>query len=158
MVCLSRLYPFKFFKSCLPQILLGSFLNTLFQMKKKDHWISSTLSKSFIWFLLKISWTRSIGSIYISKLLAINCWLSNHIDRCWSHVLRVGKKARWWCNLYTGKLPALNNIWRNPSPEFLWFPYLNMQRIRFKVHFKDWDFKLGKATVRPIKPKKRMAD
>ena len=92
MVCLNRPYPFKFFKSCLPQILLGSFLNTLFQMKKKDHWISSTLSKSFIWFLLKISWTRSIGSIYISKLLAINCWLSNHIDRCWSHVLRVGKK------------------------------------------------------------------
>ena len=33
-----------------------------------------------------------------------------------------------------------------------------MQIIRFKVHFKDWDFKLGKVTVRPIKPKKRMAD
>ena len=28
MVCLSRLYPFKFFKGCLPQILLGPFLNT----------------------------------------------------------------------------------------------------------------------------------
>ena len=26
---LSRPYPFKFFKSCLPQILLGPFLNTL---------------------------------------------------------------------------------------------------------------------------------
>ena len=32
MVCLSRLYPFKFFKGCLPKILLGPFLNTLSQM------------------------------------------------------------------------------------------------------------------------------
>ena len=29
MVCLSRPYHFKFFKDCLPQILLGPFLNTL---------------------------------------------------------------------------------------------------------------------------------
>ena len=29
MVCLSRQYPFKFFKGCLPQILLSLFLNTL---------------------------------------------------------------------------------------------------------------------------------
>ena len=28
-LCLSRPYPFKCFKDCLPQILLGSFLNTL---------------------------------------------------------------------------------------------------------------------------------
>ena len=30
--CLSRPYPFKFFKRCLPQILLGLFLNTLSHM------------------------------------------------------------------------------------------------------------------------------
>ena len=29
MVCLSRPYPFKSFKGCLPQILLGPLLNTL---------------------------------------------------------------------------------------------------------------------------------
>ena len=29
MVCLGRPYPFNFFKGCLPQILLGPFLNTL---------------------------------------------------------------------------------------------------------------------------------
>ena len=29
MVCLDRQYHFKFFKGCLPQILLGPFLNTL---------------------------------------------------------------------------------------------------------------------------------
>ena len=34
MVCLSRPYPFKFFKGCLPQILLGPLLNTLSQIKK----------------------------------------------------------------------------------------------------------------------------
>ena len=31
-VCLSRPYPFKFCKGCLPQILLGSFFNTLFHL------------------------------------------------------------------------------------------------------------------------------
>ena len=31
--CLSRPYPFKFFKGCLPQILLGPLLNTLSQIK-----------------------------------------------------------------------------------------------------------------------------
>ena len=31
-VFLSRPYPFKFFKGCLPQILLGPFVNTLSQM------------------------------------------------------------------------------------------------------------------------------
>ena len=29
MICLSRPYPFKFFKGCLPQTLLGPFLNNL---------------------------------------------------------------------------------------------------------------------------------
>ena len=32
MVSLSRPHPFKFFKGCLPQILLGPFLNTCTQM------------------------------------------------------------------------------------------------------------------------------
>ena len=32
MVCLGRSYHFKFFKGCLPQTLLGPFLNTLNQM------------------------------------------------------------------------------------------------------------------------------
>ena len=32
MVCLGRQYPFKFFKGCLPQILLSPFLNTLSHM------------------------------------------------------------------------------------------------------------------------------
>ena len=34
MVCLGRPYHFKFFKDCLPQILLGPFLNTLTQIEK----------------------------------------------------------------------------------------------------------------------------
>ena len=40
MVCLSRQYPSKFFKVCLPQDLLGPFLNTLFQM---FDWILNTI-------------------------------------------------------------------------------------------------------------------
>ena len=34
MVCLSRPYPFKFFKGCLPQVLLGPFLNALSHIKQ----------------------------------------------------------------------------------------------------------------------------
>ena len=34
--CLSRPYPFKFFKGCLSQILLGPFLNTLSQILSRD--------------------------------------------------------------------------------------------------------------------------
>ena len=36
MVCLSRPYPFKIFKGCLPQILLGPFLNALSHMFFKN--------------------------------------------------------------------------------------------------------------------------
>ena len=36
MVCLSRTYPFKFFKGYLAQILLGLFLNTLSHIESKD--------------------------------------------------------------------------------------------------------------------------
>ena len=38
MVCLSRRYPFKFFKGCLPQVLLGPLLNTLSQIKVPFNW------------------------------------------------------------------------------------------------------------------------
>ena len=41
MVYLGTPYHFKFFKGCLPQILLGSFLNTLTQMNQQSwtkHW------------------------------------------------------------------------------------------------------------------------
>ena len=34
MIYLSRPYPFRFFKDCLPQTLLGPLLNTLSQMKQ----------------------------------------------------------------------------------------------------------------------------
>ena len=35
MVCLGRLYHLKFFKGCLPQIVLGPFLNTLSRIQAK---------------------------------------------------------------------------------------------------------------------------
>ena len=36
MVCLAKAYLFKFFKDCLPQILLGPFLNTLTQIFHRE--------------------------------------------------------------------------------------------------------------------------
>ena len=37
MVCLSRVYPLKFFNGCFPQISLGPFLNTLSYVTFVDH-------------------------------------------------------------------------------------------------------------------------
>ena len=45
MVCLSRSHSFKFFKDCLPQILLGPFLNTLSHFMKQ--YTESKLIKYF---------------------------------------------------------------------------------------------------------------
>ena len=66
MVCLSRSYPYKFFKGGLPQILLGPFLNTLSHLKcsflrkqlaAKNHvmiiWIKTQVQK---WNLEQIWW------------------------------------------------------------------------------------------------------
>ena len=52
MVCLSRSYPFKFFKGCLTQILLGRFLNNLSQMipetsQQENSFLHCTLTKGF---------------------------------------------------------------------------------------------------------------
>ena len=41
MVCLSRPYPIRFFKGCLPQILLGPFLNTLYHLEKDEELIKN---------------------------------------------------------------------------------------------------------------------
>ena len=45
MVCSGRPYHFKLFKGCLPQILLGPFLNTLthLNVKKNTQWTKITL-------------------------------------------------------------------------------------------------------------------
>ena len=45
MVCLSRPYHFKFFKGCLPQILLSPFLNTLTHIFLNKHAEASDLFK-----------------------------------------------------------------------------------------------------------------
>ena len=61
MVCLSRPYPFKFFKGCLPQILLGPLLNTLSQM-----FLRSGVSDRKVW--LKIFWIALVDPREDSKL------------------------------------------------------------------------------------------
>ena len=56
MVCLSRSYPFSFFKGCLPQILPGPVLNTWNQIYDKEVYgrgslfllLSGKAGKSFI--------------------------------------------------------------------------------------------------------------
>ena len=50
----SRPYHVKFFKACLPQILLGPFLNTLSQMNFSDLTISCT-------FTFEQSFTEAVG-------------------------------------------------------------------------------------------------
>ena len=45
MVCLIRLYSFKFFKGCLPQILLGPFSNTLFHFSIVIYHLSESMGR-----------------------------------------------------------------------------------------------------------------
>ena len=60
---LSRPYPFKFFKGCLPQILHGPFLNIFSHMTFECYWkwwnidqlVSICFYKAFSWFLSKLT-------------------------------------------------------------------------------------------------------
>ena len=61
MVCLSRPYPFKFFKGCLPQVLLDPLLNTLSQM-----FLRSGASDRKVW--LEIFWIALVHCREGSKL------------------------------------------------------------------------------------------
>ena len=47
--CLCRPYPFKIFKGCLPQILLGPFLSTLSHIKLKKNFL--LIFSNIIWLL-----------------------------------------------------------------------------------------------------------
>ena len=47
MVCLSRSYHFKFFKCCLPQILLGPLMNTCPYNHYKNIFFAKKVSKKF---------------------------------------------------------------------------------------------------------------
>ena len=58
MVCLGRPYHFKFFKACLPQVLLGPFLNTLdpYVDHKKVSLVLVLFSISQRWLALHSIW------------------------------------------------------------------------------------------------------
>ena len=63
MVCLGRPYHFKLFKDCLPQILLGPFLNTLTHMElatNTQHTCSIYISARLRWFLKSSSEALSL--------------------------------------------------------------------------------------------------
>ena len=65
MVCLSRPYHFKFFKGCLPQMLLGPFLNTLIDMFSDFPNI----------FLFSISRNLNLtGALVLKRFLRIYWW------------------------------------------------------------------------------------
>ena len=70
MVCLSRLYSFKFVKGCLPQIFLGPFLNTLYQLYRRH------LGKTV---LVSLENNRAIflGTIRASVTLILSVSLEN---------------------------------------------------------------------------------
>ena len=60
MFFLGRPYHFIFFKGCLPQILLGSFLNTLTHMKKQYH---SHKTKSLFMSVMSFNLDRCFFSV-----------------------------------------------------------------------------------------------
>ena len=66
MICLSRPYPLKFFKDCLPQFLLGPFLNNLIQ----------------IWTLKPKEKTKYTVSHHLYNLPKHELYLRNFEDPC----------------------------------------------------------------------------
>ena len=80
MICLSRPYPFKFFKGCLPKILLGLLLNTLSYMFLRtvmaNEEICQLSKNTFPWFfptfcqvLISLWFSMNFTSIAFSKKL-----------------------------------------------------------------------------------------
>ena len=91
MVCPGRPYDFKFFKGCLPQILLGPFMNTLTQ--------TLTIPGCFMFLrtsLVYILQTRKWYLMTSTKIkVSIIIWLSS------SRGLIDGKLMdQFWCTLY----------------------------------------------------------
>ena len=92
MVYLSRPYHFKFFKGCLPQILLGPFLNTLSHMIGSYHASVITSNIFICWFIaiyfgfcnmLRIKiFHKNTAIFYVFYLLNVQiisiCILYNH--------------------------------------------------------------------------------
>ena len=73
MVCLSRPYPFKFFKGSIPQTLLGSFLSNL------SHLLL------FVWVRL-LDWWNSISLIFVHhqvKLRKISVYIRQYLRFAW---------------------------------------------------------------------------
>ena len=66
MVCLSRPYNFKFFKGCLPQILLAPVLNTLTNMKliSRLMWSNGCIKYGKHWLSGKINITSCLSIIF----------------------------------------------------------------------------------------------
>ena len=89
MVCSSRPYPFKFFKGCLRQILLGPFLNTLSHIKNVQNLILTYILRCFI--CKEKNWETYKG---------ISMIMSNVYDRtfCW--------RLTFLLTIFTSKMPG----------------------------------------------------
>ena len=71
MVCLSRPYPFKFFKGCLPQNLLSPLLNTLSHLFMRI----CLLYCSFLFQLAKVNQdTRLDNRVIDLRVLGFHCY------------------------------------------------------------------------------------
>ena len=87
MVCLSRSYHFKFSKGCLPQILLGPFLNTLSHFFG-THWTLATLKTAFFFIVL----TTLYDSYKNFAFLLMEYWFSSSANTILGHVLWLVKE------------------------------------------------------------------
>ena len=78
MVCLSRPYPFKFFKGCLPQILLRPFLNILFQIPLwVTIWPAIGNTRTNIWNIFKVN-NRSTRATSMRSPWCLYCSLGTY--------------------------------------------------------------------------------
>ena len=125
MVCLSRLYPFKFFKGCFLQILLGPFLIIFYHFS----WTTNTPSKIIprMAFSLMITHISVITCTWINKNKKINKHIQKSQNNRYLTVLvrlleipicisTLQTKTTLWDWLYWYPCPEWNKIlWEKES-------------------------------------------
>ena len=130
MACLSRPDPFKFFKGCLSQILLGPFLNTLSHFFLLSMPVKSELS--FCWFVNRSTWV-----VLFSRKTSVDNGGAFNSNIC-SNTTSLCSTAPLLSN--PGNVPppaslAVPHSWRKLDPEIIGFPLCNTRLFHHHINF-----------------------
>ena len=105
MVCLSRPYPFKLFKGCFPQILLGPLFHTLSHVILAKVWTVFSVWRCWLCYvvfnIIKF-YFRSLSNIFCHILFKMVAAFEQllFINKCWYVIFRIVICKIFLCSLY----------------------------------------------------------